>query len=1451
MQRYRVNLPLLIGLVVGSIVLVGGGYGLYSFQKSRNANRLLVREEAARNEGDLKESVNLLIDYLRIRPGEEEAMVRLSESLAEIAEQPRSEPIDIRKALGQMETTVREFPELDDLRRRLVDLYMSRRVRMLKPALDHVSQLLNRKPNDPELEAMRSQCLFAAASPKAIDHAYKLIGFNKVTEKFDVSKAIAPKDSGVYARLANRLRIDKAEPELADEIINQMIEANPDSGEALLARGQYLERFDRVDEALVDIRAALKLEPDNPDIVTANARLAGREERYEDAEKLLTDAIEKNPAEPALYQTLADVAIRQEEYDKAIEICDRGIAAVPVEQTTMLLVQKARLQLQSDDPQKTAETIETMRSSKIMQAAYPDYLEGRLLMTKNKWFEAAEVFEEYESFFSQSPSMGVELNVMLGLCREKLGQSELALEAFQRARRLEPGNKMADLGVQRLRSRVGGTSKRRGGAENLSIYAALNLELSKPEAEQDWEAFDQLAEDYIERMQLGEAMLSVLRGEVFMRRKMYPQAREKLIESYKLDPKNLGVRRAAVKLFAADPEQGPVKALKLLDKVVADFGDMPILRLERADLLTVINDEDLTNQLFSLTEGIDDWSESEKVQLWRGLASKFGRLRNEEARTECLQQVTALSPGDLPSLLELFQVARQAGDDPAMVAAQSQILEVVKSKQNPTWLFTEAHRKLADWRAAGGEGKGLAEAEGLIDQAISKRGEWHELHNLKAQIALAKNDVRGALASYDKASDYGRQDARAMYQYVKLLMARGRFADALTQMEKITREGRRRILGQDYAECLLRLGRSAEGVVAARSYAEQAPNSASMNLWLGRFLTRAASDSTASKKTVAEYTAEAGEAFKKAVENDRSSAEAWLALVGYYAATKDAVKADDTIREAQLSLVEDQNQLLFARCYEIVGRGIDAEALYRQTLETAADSERARVSRLLAQFYLSPAYRGEKKAEKATPLINQVLKDVADGVIAANDPHARWARTTAARLLALKGTYQELRDAERLLSTNVQDGALPIADRLLMAEILAPRPEPVSRMKAARLLEDLGRNQRLAKKSEMNLGKLYFALGEWRKCREKMLDLIAQYPKDPNVRLAYLEMLLQRGGPGEIDLAVRQVKRLQEIAPNDISTREMLARVAYEKGKKREAARALLSMLPKKTERITAKQVPLVMKIARRLIQFEDLDRAEKLYEIVAKVGGVRGKASYAQFLGEHRDAMKGLEGLDTLRSEVETTQLMQQGLTILRATESREGEIPPAAIEQVRGWLKRGLRENPDLMALRLQQSELLDIERKYDEAAEAYRELLGRDDLAGMSRAVVLNNLAYLLALAEKDKASISEASGYVTEAVELLGPGSEILDTRAVIAIADERYSDAIADLKLALIDRPTASKYFHLAAAHSGAGEAAQAATAWEQAVEMGLTRESVNRLEREQFDQMVKQLGGEGLTSVTR
>ena len=576
-----------------------------------------------------------------------------------------------------------------------------------------------------------------------------------------------------------------------------------------------------------------------------------------------------------------------------------------------------------------------------------------------------------------------------------------------------------------------------------------------------------------------------------------------------------------------------------------------------------------------------------------------------------------------------------------------------------------------------------------------------------------------------------------------------------------------------------------------------------------------------------------------------------MALVRYHAAKRDVIGAEDTVRRAQLSIPEDQGLLLFARCYELIGRSMDAEALYKQALEQADERDRPRVARLLAQFYLGPAYQRKDRTAKATPLINDVLRSAAEGKIPPEDSHVRWSRSTAARLLASTGAYQKLLDAERLLSSNVADGGLPIEDQMLMAEILSPRPEPRSRIKAANLLESLGENQRLPRKSELDLGRLYFSLGEWRKCREQMLDVIGRYPKDAEVRQAYIEMLLQRGGPNEIDLAVRQVQRLQEIAPRDLVTREMLARVAFEKGKKKEATRTMLSLLPRDTKKITADQIPLMKRVAARLVAFEDYQSAGRLWELIAERGGVADKVSHAQYIGQYVDGIDGLRRINAMRSDVNQVELVQRGLAVLRAQEDAGKELTEEMTNLVQSWLDRGMREEPDQIALILQKAELLDLQLQYDEAADTYRSLLARDDLNGTSRAIVLNNLGYLLALANTDKASISEATAYVDEAVDLLGPNTDILDTRAVIAIADERFADAIADLKLALIDGPSAMKYFHLAVAYALNGQTDEALAAWNSALKKGLDRESVSRLEREQYDRVKQQLEGAGLTSVVR
>ncbi len=1444
MQRYRVNYPLLIGLVVGTMVVIGGGYGLWKVQVERNAGRLMTRADEALAEGELLDAAKLYSQYLAIRKDDAEAMEKLANTYADIADEPKVEGKDIRIALGLLEKTVREQPENQTLRRRLIDMLMSSRIRMLKPALDHISQQLNQTPNDPELEVMRSECLFAANDSKAVDHAYKLIGYDAAKDAFDQEAGVAPEDPPVYRRLANVLRTDQHEQELADRVIDQMVKANNEDGTAYLLRAQYLESIGKKDEALEDVKKAYELSPEEPPIVVAAARMALQNENSDKARDLLLEGIRVNPENPSLYQTLAGVEVQLGNYDQAVERYEAGVAAVPAHKSQMLSFYKARLQIEQGRLDEAKTSLTAMREAEYMMPAFIDYLGARLAMSKNEWFKASKEFERLQGFMSKIPDMNVELSYLLAFCYEKLGQFEKAKDAYSIALQANPTNRMARFGLTRVGNAMGQVSQ---NSEDISIYVALQNELAKPKNEQDWEAFHEMADRYVDRLELSEGMRLVLQAEVLMRRGLYKEARAKLIEAYKKAPKDLGVRRAAVKLFASDPTQGPVKALKLLDKVVDDFGDLPILRLERADLLVAINDEGLTEQLFALTDGIEDWKINQQVQLWTGIGQKFSRLNDRESQLVTMAKVADLSPGDLPTLEKMFMMARESKDDAAMTEAQKKILAVVGDKDDAAYQITEAYRLVTKYRTEKKDPELLEEAESFVEQGFVDRPNWNKLHMLRAEIHLLRGDARGALASFDQASSLGRPTALSLYQHVKLLTNFGRYADVIKQVEKVKPELRVQLLGQDYADALMQRGRVEEAILIAEKRAKAAASNSGVQLWYGQFLSRASGSEEFSDDRKKAIRKQAGEAFRQAVDIDSSSKQAWLALVGFHVAAGDKVAGEDAFREAQISLVEDQTVLMFARCNELLGRWIDAEALYTQEVEEAEPQAKGRALRLLATFYLGPGYPKGDKVEKATPLINGILREVVDGDLPANSPYAQWARSTAARILASQGDYQKLLDAERLLASNVEEGELPAADRLLMAEILAPRPEPISRKKAVRLFERLRENQKLSLKSELDLGRLYFALGDWRQCREQMIDVIARFPKEPSVRLAYLKMLLERGGPSDISLAIPQLKRLSQLAPGKMSTREMIARVALKRGKQREAAAAIRGMLPKNLASVTKKQLPIVKRVAQLLAEFENYEGALPLYQLAAKKGGIREKLDLLRFTGQHLDVAKGLSGLESLRStDVEPLSIIQQAMAILRSP--ADGEEHSDELATVQGWLDRALREDPHSTPLRLQQAELYDISQKYAEASAVYRTLLTEGDLTGVGRAVVLNNLAYLLALAPLNDEDMSEARDFVNEAVDLLGPQTDILDTRAVISIAAKQYADAIDDLNLAVIDRPTASKYFHKATAHLLAGQNQLAIHAWKKAVELGLTRESISKLEKEQYDEVQRKLESLGMQS---
>jgi tetratricopeptide (TPR) repeat protein len=569
---------------------------------------------------------------------------------------------------------------------------------------------------------------------------------------------------------------------------------------------------------------------------------------------------------------------------------------------------------------------------------------------------------------------------------------------------------------------------------------------------------------------------------------------------------------------------------------------------------------------------------------------------------------------------------------------------------------------------------------------------------------------------------------------------------------------------------------------------------------------------------------------------------------------EDEAAAQKTLRDAQLVLSGDNPQMFLARSYESLAnsrepttRWFDAETMYRAVYDAAPDDFQ-RVQQLAA-FYMGPVYQRPDRKVKATPLINKLLRAGAEGKLPAGDSNLSWARRMAAKLLSLTGDYPNLVKASNLLASNSKDGILPVEDKLALAEILASRPEPVSRFKAIALLEEASQLQPLSEQAEIVLGELYYATSsDWQKYRSKMESIIGHYPNSVLALDTYVRKLLNRNDKSSLDQAAKYVDRLNKLNPGGTATFELTVRLANKIGRQEEVRKALVRRLPdfKKTKDFPADQMAMLEKLAELLVELNDLDTAEMIYRELAARSPDK-VYPLAKFLGMHRDPSQCFEELNKVYSMDTLPEVLNVGVGVSRERRDKVGDKFDGELQR---WLDAGLRENPDSITLLVIQADLYDLQKKYDEAAAVYRDLLKRNDLVGIRRAVVLNNLSYLLALEGSAAAADLDAMKLVQEAAQIMGPNSDILDTRAVVFISRNQFKQAIDDLNFSVTDGATASKYFHKARAHFGANQKSAAVDAWKKAEELGLNRDAINRMEHGLYDELkskIDQIRGGSVT----
>ncbi len=1411
MQRYRINYFLLGAIFLASVLIPPPLYFIWKWRVESNATWFHKRGEAALAEGKLRDAAKDFSNYVKLRGDEDDVRIQLAHVLYDITEMVDATNKERRDAYGALENTVRRTLD-PGLRKKFIDFQIKHS--HSHDAIGQIDVLLLAQPNNHELKAQRAKCLFLSKNNrKGIEYSLQLIGYDEATDTFDVAKAQAADQPEVYANLAGVLYATEKKPEFAERVIQQMMDENPESHVAHFRHSIFLYRIGKKEASEEALAKAYELDPTDRDVLMQKGIRDFNAKRYEEASKLFTDALKKHPDHAPFYHQLAESEVKQKRYKEAIQATEKGISFFGKERAIVLQRLKIRIFLMQKDFPAIEEQLQELTDLENPRLTpLIDFERARVQFVQEKWSKAKKALESVRPKLHAHPSERALAGIMLGKCCEQLGQRDTALAFYNSVLQNYPNEPNSLAGVRRIEHRLNPQKRSLGGGLNQAVQDMLE----QPEEFQDWEAIAQRIDELSLQMGRTEAQTKLLHANVMAQRKKFGEARKLVTEAFRLDSEDIRIVLAAIQIIQIEPDSGPEKAIKLLDKKTEEMGDQFEFRMVRANLLMAIKGEQVSQQLQKLTEGMEAWDDRKQSRIWSAIGSKFQQLNNLDEARACWTQAAELLPNDLPVQVHLFEIALSQGNDEAMHEAQKRILAVVDEKDS-SYILTEVKRRLVSFGRGETTKEEIQESRKMLDDALVQRPNWHELHVLYGQLLFfMKEDSDLALKRFEDALQNGPPNINGVAIQIRLLAQKKRFVEAAKLLELIPVTVRSRLLGRIESDVLLKAGEKEAGFLAAQRFASTQPKNSAVQSWFSKIA------QNSDKSTEAEAS------LRTALEKDPHEPRYWLQLIGFHVQQRDNEAVESVLREAHLALNAEYLPLLTAKAYELRGRWQDAERLYLSAYEQRF--EEVNIARKMATFYLLWVRKEEANRKKAAPYINRILKAANEGRVAKDQEDVVWARQTAARILSKSKRYQDILRAQKLLRQGNPGGQLSSGDRLIATEIYRTQRDPASKVQAIDLMFELLAEHKLDKNRELQLAHLLHQVGQQERSEKQILDMLSRYGADPNIWAAHVDMLIDRG---EYDRAAKRLSRLEELKAKGISLLPLKAKLASNQGNQELLRKTFLTMLPRDLHKPDEKQLATVLAVANLAAQLDDQELAEQLYRLYVKRVPEQ-KSRLVNYLAIYGNGEEALNEIKRLRGK-RTDDDLRMALHILQ----RRKEFGDKFDEDVLLLIRSAVREDPESAQRQLMLAEALEITEKFDQSVEAYQQLLQKEDLPDRPRASAMNNLAFLYALKGQ---RLDEAEQLVDQAIEIFGPISAALDTRAIVRIAQKRYDSAVEDMELAVMVGPTDAKYFHLAQAQLLAGKPQAALAAWDKAVDQGLLEQnSLHPLEKGVLEKLSSQI----------
>jgi tetratricopeptide (TPR) repeat protein len=1454
----------LIILFVVAVVASVSTFMTQRYQLSRMDRSLRARALQATSEGDYLGAVRLWEEHLQIEPDDQDAMVQLAEMLLKAKKDVGRQDQAIglfEKVIGLFEKVLVRSPERNDIRRRLAEQLIESGLfeRSSFTPRELLEALLKLDESDGHLQFLLAKCLeHEGAFARAVKSYQSAIEHG------------APETLEAYRQAAELLQTQLKKPDDAAQLINAMVQSDPNNYRVYLERGRFQLQFAKTpaerQASKLDFERARKEQPGEPEVYLDLAQISVTLSNFDDARKLLEEGLQAVPKQSAvqLHQAMAVLENRTGSPTKAIARLHQSIKELPDE--AILHWDLAQLLADRGDTSELLVEIEELKRLNF-PVFLRDFLEARRQINNGEWKQARETLNRLQSQYEFTAPMKVRVNTLLALCYEHLGEMERSRDALDRALGADPSNLQARFGMAQALVARGELDKAIEEYRKLVSVAPRALtplaqlliarNQRRLQGNRDWseiEALIKKAKELAPRS--GEWVL--LQADLFLGQGKAEEA-ERLLETARAgEPQQpeLWLKSAEVAMLRRKFSE----ARALLNQVPGAVNPVD-LRLAKARLLIAEGDPNLARDLAALSSDSSSFSISERRRLLESLARALIQLKDYAKAKDLWLEVGKLAPNDIGPQLSLIDLAFETKNEDEI---KHQIAKIKEIEGGDESIGRSCEIQYAIWQARNATDQDQRQtlcntARQMVDDLKTRRPAWRQVFFALAQIdevELDHSDIAAparkekqyeAAGYYLRAIELGLRSLAITRRATELLFASDHPQEIAQLWNQLGAGGTAGLdLQGQVTEEVLRKGDSDLALDLARKAKAADPKDLLKRIQLVHILVASGHRDDAELE------------LREAVKVAPGEFERWLLLVGFLIQGKQFQKAEEAIRDAEQTL-KTQSPLGLAQCSELLGSAYKAsdrdpdkskqwyqvaEQWYRNSLTARPGA--SSINRPLVEFLIRTGRGKEAAAQLETILDSKNPGEVK------NAEELSWARRTLARLWVLsEGGYQQVVKALALVepiaraaeTVGQSEGTrIPADDLRVLAEVYEAQRTSASHKRAREILETLVARSADTPQDRFTLATIYSKDGDWSKARVHFQTLLAQIENSrdpavvsrrPDYLARYILELLKSHQAGKDQQALNDARdlidQLSRLRPDPLIMLELEARLHKALGQVDQAVALIRSMADQ-----AGASENMLWGLARLAEKLERLDLAEELLRrLVSRSDQAVHRVKLIEFLGragKAKDAVDLCEGL--WRKADNPSGLVPTALiTVL----SPAGKRDQAQLNRVAAWFDDALKRYPKSPKLLLGLGQLREQQVRYQEAEDLYRQGVG----LGEGNSIALNNLAWLMAL-RKEKPT--DALGFINRAITQEGPLADLLDTRGGVYLAAGESLRAIEDFNEAVAQDPTGPKYFHLAQAYLQASKKEQAHQALGQARTKGLAEDLLHPLEVTAYQKVLAELG---------